>query len=121
MKKIITSALLLLAAYASNAQTVNDKPIKDIDVEYMQVLATSKFMSTKLTIQLDFGQENSIWTNDDTQLKDETGKKMVFNSVIDALNFMSKAGYEFVNAYVITIGNQNVYHYLLHKKQPKTN
>ena len=36
--------------------------------------------------------------------------------MIDALNFMSKNGYDFVTAYAFAIGNQNVYHYLMRKK-----
>jgi len=36
--------------------------------------------------------------------------------MIDALNFMSKNEYEFVQAYALTVGNQNVYHYLMKKK-----
>ncbi len=38
---------------------------------------------------------------------------VIFNSMIDALNFMTKNGFEFVDAYAITVDNQNVYHYLL--------
>ena len=45
---------------------------------------------------------------------------MKFNSMIDALNFFNTYGYKFVNAYVITIGNQNVYHFLLEKVNKNT-
>lgn len=83
--------------------------------EYCMVLATSKLLSTKLTIQIDFGQEWSFW-KDKRSLRDENGKKIVFNSVIDALNFMAEDGWEFVNAYAITVGNQNVYHYVLKRR-----
>jgi hypothetical protein len=37
--------------------------------------------------------------------------------MIDALNFMTKNGYEFVQAYALVLSNQNVYHYLLRKKR----
>ena len=33
--------------------------------------------------------------------------------MIDALNFMNDNGYDFEGAYALTIGNQNVYHFLL--------
>jgi len=68
-----------------------------------------------VTIQIDFGQENKIFSTKDTQVKDKNGKLVVFNSMIDALNFLSSNNYQFVNAYAITIGSQNVYHYLLKK------
>jgi hypothetical protein len=73
-------------------------------------------MSSKLNIQIDFGQETSIWTKGaKTLVKDENGKMMNFNSMIDALNFMNDNGYKFETAYTLTIGNQNIYHFLLKK------
>ena len=38
------------------------------------------------------------------------------SKMIDVLNYISSDGWEFVNSYVITIGNQNVYHWLCKKK-----
>lgn len=118
MKKVLFSSIILFGLLLSNlnAQTVNDIPINEIDVEYIQIVGTSKLLSNKVTIQIDFGQENKYWSNKDTQVKDENGKLLVFNSMIDSLNFLSENGYEFVNAYAITLGNQNVYHYILKRK-----
>jgi hypothetical protein len=118
MKKNIIFIFCLAVLGLSNAfsQTVNDIPIKDIDVDYIQIVGTSKLLSNKVTIEIDFGQENKYWSVKDTQVKDENGKLLVFNSMIDALNFLSKNGYKFVNAYAITIASQNVYHYILKKE-----
>lgn len=99
----------------ANAQTVNNVPIKDIEVEYIQIVGTSKFMSTKVTIAIDFGQSTKFFSSKGTQVKDENGKNVIFNSMIDALNFMSKNGYDFQTAYAFNVGNQNVYHYLMRK------
>lgn len=115
MKKLIFLLLTVYAFQQIAAQSVNDVPIKDIDVEYVQIVGTSKLMSNKVTIEIDFGQENKFWKAQDTQVKDENGKLVSFNSMIDALNFMSKNGYDFVAAYTVTVSNQNVYHYLLRK------
>lgn len=46
-------------------------------------------------------------------IRDDNNNRLVFNSMIDALNFMHVNGFEFVNAYAMAINNQNVYHYLL--------
>ena len=83
--------------------------------EYCLVLATAKFLSQKVTINIDFGQEITIWTmyKDKTVFDEFTGKMKSFNSIVDALNWMNSKGWEFLNAYVITVGNQNVYHYLM--------
>ena len=120
MKKVILLGLFVISSFALNAQTVNDIPVKDIDVEYLQIVGTSKLFSTKLTIQIDFGQRTRLFSlGKETIVKDEDGKALDFNSMIDALNFMSKNGFEFVTAYVLTLGNQNVYHYLLRNKKNK--
>lgn len=40
-----------------------------------------------------------------------------FNSMIDALNYMGEDGWEFVQAYIVTTGEINVYHWLLKKRK----
>lgn len=42
-------------------------------------------------------------------------KVQTFPSMIEAMNFMSKNGWEFVQAYVTTSGNENVYKWILKK------
>lgn len=119
MKKL--SAFIIIVLFTminAQSQTVNDVPLKNIDVEYVEIVGTARVLSTKLTVQIDFGQENKLFSSDkDTRIKDVDGRNMIFNSMIDALNFMTKNGYEFVQAYAVLVSNQNVYHYLLRKKK----
>jgi len=116
MKKLLFVLTLAFIGSQVFSQTVNDVPIKDIDVAYVQIVGYSKLMSTKLNISIDFGQATNIWTKGaKTVVKDENGKMMKFNSMIDALNFMNDNGYKFETAYAFAIGNQNVYHFLLKK------
>lgn len=117
MKKLVYLALLVFPLPLL-AQTVNGVPLKDINVEYVQIVGTSRLLSNKVSVEIDFGQENSYWTQKDTQLRDANNKLITFNSMIDALNFMTSHGYEFVQAYAVSMqNNQNVYHYLLRKKK----
>jgi len=114
MKKLLLLLSGLLVSYFSYSQTANDVPLKDIDVEYVQIVGTAKFLSSKVFINIDFGQKTKFFSGGkETIIKDENGEVMHFNSMIDALNFMVKNGFEFVNAYAINVGGQNVYHYLL--------
>ena len=80
---------------------------------YCELLGQGKLFSSKVTVTVDFGQDQ--WQNN--KLVDENGKKIVFNSMIDAMNFMGKLGWEFEQAYVITVGSgssaQNVNNWLL--------
>lgn len=122
MKRILLIASILFAFTITNAQTVNDVPIKDIDVEYIQIVGTQAGFSKKVNIEVDFGQETKFFsTKGETFIKDENGKIMKFNSMIDALNFFSKYGYNFIQAYAFVTGNQTVYHYLLKKEKTDGN
>ena len=118
MKKTIVTIILLLGFTNLYSQTVNNIPLKDIDVEYVQIVGNSRILSNKVKIEIDFGQENKYFSSDkDTRIKDENGKDMVFNSMIDALNFMTKNGYEFVQANAYAVERQSIYHFLLRKKK----
>lgn len=87
---------------------------------YCQLLGHGKWMSTKVNVTVDFGQETNFWRKYlDHYLVDENGNKIKFNSMVDAMNYMGRLGWEFEQAYVVTVGNQNVYHWLLSKEVDK--
>lgn len=79
---------------------------------YCELLGRGKLLSSKVNVDIDFGQAVSFWAPD-RRYKDENGKPISFNSMVDAINFMGTLGWEFVQAYVVTESNQNVYHWLL--------
>lgn len=84
---------------------------------YCMILGWQMLFSTKVIITVDFGQDRSWKAKENSVIIDsKTGKAQRFNSMIDALNYMAQKGWTFVNAYVITTGNQNVYHWLLKKE-----
>src|SRR5690349_16576694 len=94
MKRIINAGLFLLLSYSSVAQVDTSK----IE-QYCQIIATPRLLSNKVTIDIDFGEEKSFWR--DTRLKTYDGKFKKFNTIIDALNFMGKEGWVFINAYPV--------------------
>ncbi|MGL4364461.1 MAG: hypothetical protein ACRCSB_04585 [Bacteroidales bacterium] len=108
MKKIkLFIAFLILTTYTLSAQ--------EKAFAYCELLGTGKLFSKKVNVQADFGQQTSFWKGTD-YLKDSEGRKLTFNSMVDAMNFMGTEGWEFVQAYVVTVGSQNVYHWLLKKE-----
>jgi|TARA_B110000908_G_C10170558_1_gene410614 hypothetical protein len=117
MKKILFLLAFAFIGTQAYSQSVNGTPIEDIEAEYIQIVGYSKLLSNKVTIMIDFGQSTKFFNSGKEKVvKDENGNLVKFNSMIDALNFMSKNGYEFQTAYAFAIGNQNVYHYLLKKR-----
>jgi hypothetical protein len=120
MKKLIVIALLLSGTY-SFGQTINDVHIKDIDVEFVQIVGTGRVFTRKVTVNIDFGQEKNLWNDKADDLRDENGKKIEFNSMVDALNFMTKNGYTFVDSHALALGGQNSFYFLLQKnKKPES-
>ncbi|SFB07239.1 hypothetical protein [Algoriphagus aquimarinus] len=117
MKKIIVLAIVFLAMnQISHAQTQKGVKVSDIDKDYIELLGVSKLLSTKVKVLIDYGQPDDFWSSKDTQLIDDDGTPIIFESIMGAINYFSSHGYEFVNAYAITLGNQNVYHYMMRKK-----
>ena len=84
---------------------------------YCELVGQQKFLSSKVTVQVDFGQQTTLFS--DNRLVDENGDVVVFNSMVDAMNYMGGLGWEFEQAYVVTMGSgassSNVYHWLLSK------
>ncbi len=117
MKKISILIVILCNSIYSKAQTVNDKPISKIDVEYIQIVGTNRMLSNKMNIEIDFGQVNKLFVWKDAMIKDRDGKVVIFNSMIDAVNFMAEGGYELVNAYSTNLSNILTFYYILRKKK----
>lgn len=109
MKKIIIACMALLSFAASKAQTDTTK----IE-QYCQVIATPRLLSNKVTIDIDFGEEKSFWR--DTRLKTDAGKIKKFNTIIDALNYMGREGWIFINAFPVRMGETEIYHFAFKKQ-----
>jgi hypothetical protein len=72
-----------------------------------------RLLSNKVTIAIDFGEEKSFWR--DERLKTYDGRLKKFNTIVDALNYMGKDGWIFINAYPVTTGTTVIYHFALRK------
>jgi hypothetical protein len=103
--------LMTMVSFGQNNDTLT---IKEPKYVYCELLGTNKLFTNKVTVSIDYGEEKKYFK--DTRIKDEqTGKVKTFNSMVDALNYMGEDGWEFVQAYVVTTNQQNVYRWLLRK------
>ncbi len=105
MKKLLLIAVFCFTCIYSSAQNENASYI------YCKIVGTQKFLSHKVTVEIDYGQAKKF--GEKQKLRDEDGKPVTFNSMIDAMNWMGSKGWEFCQAYVITTQNQSVCHWLL--------
>ena len=110
MKKLILLSTMLmmfcLTSFSQNATEVDDSFI------YCEIVGRQKLFSNKINISMDYGQFNKFGSNQ--TLVDANGETKIFNSMVDAMNWMGNDGWEFVQAY--TIGDSKsgyVYHWLL--------
>ncbi len=108
MKKLLLIFSFILLGFHSYAQ-------EQTRFVYCIIEGNTKFMSNKVTVRIDFGDNMGAYA--DNRMKDpKTGKPMVFNSMVDALNFMGKQGWEFVQAYAdMNAGTTTLYHFLMKK------
>ena len=117
MKKMILTAAMVIAAMGVKAQVmVNGVDITTTDVKYIQLVCTTKLLNlNEVTINVDYGQDIK-WNSPRQVIKGPDGKNLSFESMVGALNFMDENGFEFVSREVITVGQQNVYHFLLKRR-----
>ena len=112
MEKIIIIAVILLSSGQLFAQTDSTK----IE-QYCRVIVSPRLFSEKVTIELDLGEEKSIWH--DERLRTMEGRLRKFNTVVDAMNYMGKEGWKFLNAYPVRMGNSERYHLAFMKEISK--
>jgi hypothetical protein len=108
--KYLIGLLMFVVCISANGQESKAKEA------YCEIVGTQKLMSTKLIIQVDYGEERKAFQGNKVIIDEATGKVQNFNSMVDALNYMAEDGWTFATAYTVTLGNQNVYHYLLKKE-----
>ena len=109
MKKVFILVFVQVVTLVSFAQNDTTK----IE-QYCQVIVTPRMLSNKVTIDIDFGEEKSFWA--DTRIRTYDVKLKKFNTVVDALNFMGKEGWVFINAYPVNNGNIEIYHFAFKKQ-----
>lgn len=107
MKKIMILALLAISfnGFAQDSTRVE---------QYCRLVAFNKILSSKVNIDVDFGDERKFFK--DNRLRDEeSGKLKKFNTVTDALNYMGSQGWTLVNAFPVFDGTNSTYHYYFKK------
>ncbi|WP_421945262.1 hypothetical protein [Pedobacter sp.] len=99
MKKI-TSLATVVACFAllsAKAQNVNGVRLSDIHADYVEIKGSVRPFSDKILISLEYGQV--VGEFNDVVVKDDAGKRMEFNSVLDFVNKFKNYGYEAFQVY----------------------
>ncbi len=111
MKKLLWLIVCLMTMVVSvNAQ-------EETQEAYCMIVGTQKFMSSKCTFTIDYGQATR-YVDGATKMKmvDENGEAIQFNSLMDACNYLASLDWVLVNAYAMGDGKQgSCYHYVFKK------
>lgn len=76
----------------ANAQYVNEKPISEIDADYIRIWSDSgPLLSSKITVRIDWGQGGRT-----PQITDNRRRVVSFNGMMEVINMLSKEGFELV-------------------------
>lgn len=108
MKNVFLSAALMLLSISAFAQTAEENLFSgptDFDTYPREVYCeiesyTKRILTNKVAVKVDFGQE-ADFRYKDSRLVDENGEDIIFNSIVDAANYMAKRGWIFKQAYTI--------------------
>lgn len=96
---VLAGMLVCSSLKAQQADSLNTAKPYEV---YCEIVSTGGgFFTNKTTVEVDFGQFASFFSND-RQLVDELGNAIVFNSILDAANYMAERGWVFKQAYVLT-------------------
>ncbi|MCZ4223730.1 hypothetical protein [Pedobacter rhodius] len=117
MKKlfVLATAVACFAFSGAKAQNVNKVKLTDINSPYIEISEDTQPFSNKIGIRLEYGQK--VDYSDDNLIRDDNGKRIGFNSLLDCANKMKNYGYEIFQAREVQNGKDSSYtKYLLKRK-----
>lgn len=113
MKKILVIMLVAIVAFGFSTTVSAEEQIQRVYAELLGTGTNFLNLNKNVKVSVDLGQFQSA-TKAYTLL-DCNGKDIKFNSMVAAMNYMGERGWKFIQAYVVTVSNQNVLHWLLYK------
>ena len=99
MKKILSFLTALLLLFTFKAQAQSNK------YGFCEVKPIGNFFKGGCTLRVNYGQIRSIHFPKKAQICDKDGTVLIFNSRIDALNWLSENGWEFCSSTISVSGS----------------
>ncbi len=87
---------LVLFSFKFYPQSVGNVRLSEINASFIAIESIESLFSVKITLRINYGQKIQFLSSNNEILRDENQQDIQFNSIIDALNFLSAYGYEFV-------------------------
>ena len=111
--------VLLFSPLIGFSQKIDGIPLDSLNAKYISLIGVQRGLSyNEIKINVDYGQKREFLNEKvSMRLFDDAGNIVVFNSMIGALNYFTNYGYILHDAYVINNAGQNVYNWILIKKE----
>lgn len=103
MKRLI---LILIVSFQASTLFCQEDSVK-VEKLYLYCELAGSYNST--------GTKMEVWINHGEPVTRET-KPVIFNSMIEAMNTMSKQGWVLVAAYAVPVASRSVHYYILRKE-----
>lgn len=122
MKSLFTLLFSFCCLFTSYGQSVtsyyiNGFPLDSIQTEYIEAEICKVTFSTKVFLDVDYGQESKILYNKYNRVADAKGNYIAFKSNMNALNYLSMIGYELIETDYIRMKDDDIrVKYMLKKK-----
>ena len=124
MKSIFTLLFTIFTLCFNYAQSspslfINGLPLDSIQVEYIEAETCRVAFTTKVFLEIDFGQESKILYNKYNRIADENGNYIEFKSNMDALNQLSKIGFVLIDTEYLRMKDDDIRVKYILKKKPQ--
>ncbi len=122
MKSLFTLLFSFCCLFTSYGQSVtsyyiNGFPLDSIQTEYIEAEICKVTFSTKVFLDVDYGQESKILYNKYNRVADAKGNYIEFKSNMNALNYLNMIGYELIETDYIRMKDDDIrVKYMLKKK-----
>lgn len=122
MKSLFTLLFSFCCLFISYGQSVtsyyiNGFPLDSIQTEYIEAEICKVTFSTKVFLDIDYGQESKILYNKYNRVADTKGNYIEFKSNMNALNYLNMIGYELIETDYIRMKDDDIrVKYMLKKK-----
>lgn len=113
MRRIILAIFMSVMMLSISTTASAEETTQRVYAELLGTGTNFLNLNKNVKVSVDLGQFQSA-TKAYTLL-DENGKDIKFHSMVAAMNYMGERGLKFIQAYVVTVSNQNVLHWLLYK------
>ncbi|MBK7809175.1 MAG: hypothetical protein WAT37_02900 [Saprospiraceae bacterium] len=122
MKSLFTLLFSFCCLFTSYGQSVtsyfiNGFPLDSIQTEYIEAEICKVTFSTKVFLDIDYGQESKILYIKYNRVADTKGNYIEFKSNMNALNYLNMIGYELIETDYIRMKDDDIrVKYMLKKK-----